>query len=358
MNLTPNKTISLYKSVIDSLPYSTGIFDVESRYLYINKIAEGLCGTPMAEVLGKTPYDILPKEMCDSFVPLIQKAIDSKETVVERVEFNFDGNEVILNLSYIPKLSDAGEVEFIVALTEDWTVLENERADAIANAKLASLGHMAANITHEINNPMQLIQLRLFRLEEMIEDEPENTEKMLAEIKDIYRTTNRVSKIVETVRRQTRRNTDDNVERISTKSLIEEAFNYSKHLVEFAKAKLSIEIKDNSEITCNAIEMEQVLINLIGNSCDAISKFKTPWIKVIAYSDQDKVVIQVVDSGLGIDKDIQKNLMKPFYTTKTIGKGTGLGLNLSKALAKRNGAELSYIPDTDNTTFEIRLKKA
>lgn len=357
MNLDLNTSISLYREVIESLPYSTGIFDNQVRYVYINKVAESLCGTPMAEVVGKTPYDILPKDMCDNFVPLIHECIENKETIIERVVFNFSDDEIILNLSYIPVFSDDGEVEFVIALTEDWTELENERSDAIANARLASLGHMAANITHEINNPMQLIQLRLFRLEEMIEDEPDNKDKMLAEIKDIFRTTNRVSKIVESVRRQAKRNTHESISTVKIRDIIEEAITYSKNLIDYAKAELILELKKDFSLNCNSIEIEQVLINLISNSCDAITKLDTRWVKITAFEEGDYVVIQVSDSGFGIDEEAQKNLMKPFFTTKKFNKGTGLGLNLSKTLVKRNDGDLSYLPEKKNTTFEIRQKK-
>lgn len=358
MNLDLAKKAHLFKSVVDNLPYSTGIFDREAKYLYTNKIAEGLCGIPNEQVVGKTPYDILPKDMCDSFVPLILKSVETKETVIERVEFNFDGNEIVLNLTYLPMLDEAGEVEFVIALTEDWTSLERERSEAIASARLASLGHMAANITHEINNPLQLVQLRLFRLEEMINSDSAKKESMLEEVKAIFKTTEKVSKIVESVRRQAKGHAHDKVEKVYVSKLVEEALTYSRNLIEMARGEITLNLKNDGEVNCHHIELEQVLINLISNSCDAITSLEERWIEISSFLDGDEIVLTVKDSGKGIDKEVQKNLMKPFFTTKGVRKGTGLGLNLSKTLTRRNGGKLRYLPEAPNTTFEIRLQKA
>jgi len=361
MNLDLQKQIHLYKSIVDSLPYSTGVFDKDLRYLYINKAAEDLAGDPSErltaeDVFGKTPNEVLPRDICDSFVPLLKKSIETKEIVIERVEFNFSGNEVILNLTYIPMLNKNNDIDYIIALTEDWTKQENERTEAIANTKLASLGHMAANITHEINNPMQLIQLRLFRLEEMIEDS-ESKESMLEEIKSIFRTTDRVSKIVESVRRQTRRNSEDGVMITPVQEIVDQTVTYSKNIIEKAKAEFLLEVESGLKVNCNSLEIEQVLINLISNACDAISLMEKPWVKLKVFSREDHICFQVIDSGLGIDENIQKKLMEPFFTTKSVGStaGTGLGLNLSKALVQRNAGQLSYLPEQENTTFEILL---
>ncbi len=364
MSLDLQKQMHLYKSVVDSLPYSAGVFDSELRYLYINRAAENLATDPKDrltadDVFGKTPEEVLPREIYERFVPLLKKSLDTKEIVIERAEFDFFGNEVVLNLTYIPMLDKNEEIDYIVALTEDWTAQEKERSEAIANTKLASLGHMAANITHEINNPMQLIQLRLLRLEEMVRDS-ETKESMLLEIKNLLKTTDRVSKIVESVRRQARTTGKDEVLTVSVQQIVNQSITYSQDMIEKAKAELKLEIENDLSVYCNPLEIEQVLINLINNSCDAISHTDNPWVNLKVYSEDNYVYFQIVDSGPGIAKEIQHKIMEPFFTTKSKGtiEGTGLGLNLSKTLVQRNNGQLKFLPEMENTTFEVRFIKA
>ena len=358
MNLDLQSTEQIFKSVIDNLPCATGLFDSDLKYVYYNAAGEKMSGVPLADAQGKTPFDILPPELCEKFVPLLKKVLKEKISVSERVEFNFIGNDIILQVEYIPIFSGDGEVEFIMGITEDWTELENQRSEAMASARLASLGHMAANITHEINNPIQLIQLRLFRLEEMISSNPEDTESMQAELKDIFRTTERVNKIVESVRRQSKRHAHEEMAKVYVSQLVEEAITYSRNHIDFSKAELILDFNKDALVLCNAIEVEQVIINLITNACDAIVQSPAPWIKITSSIDNDGVSIYVQDSGNGIDEETQKNLMKPFFTTKSFKKGTGLGLNLSKTLIKRNNGQLNYLPSKPNTTFQVKLQKA
>lgn len=358
MNLDLQSTVQLFKSTVDHLPYATGLWDREIRYLYYNRAGEQMSGIPLEDAVGKTPYDVLPPELCEKFVPLIKKAIDTGETVSERLEFNFIGKEIVLAVQYVPLFNEEKEIQAVVGITEDWTELEMQRSEAMASARLASLGLLAANITHEINNPLQIVQLRLNRIEEMIKDDPTQTERVLDEVQNIYRTTERISRIVEGMRRQAKQHAHDHVGDTFVSKIVEEAITYSRNLIETSKAELKLDFSKDFKVSSKPIEIEQVLINLISNSCDAISQLDERWIKISTFEKIDEVVIQVSDSGNGIPKDIQKNLMKPFFTTKEFSKGTGLGLNLSKTMMRRNKGSLHYMDDEPHTTFQIRLPKS
>ncbi|MFA5584164.1 MAG: ATP-binding protein, partial [Bacteriovoracaceae bacterium] len=86
---------------------------------------------------------------------------------------------------------------------------------------------------------------------------------------------------------------------------------------------------------------------------DAVKCDVDPWIKIVAEEVDNKVTITVIDSGPGIDESIKPKLMTPFFTTKDVGEGVGLGLPISKGLMENNNGKLVYVDDFPNTAFRI-----
>jgi len=347
-----------YISIIDNIPYAAALLDREFNCIHYNKKVERMIDTPLKRIVGKKTTEILPKSLCQKLVPLMELVLKTNAPVTQRAELNLRGEDVILGIHYAPLLNNDGEVEFIIATTEDWTDFENQPSEIITNSRLEELGHMAANITHEINNPLQLIQLRLFKLEEMINKTPSQTSDMLTEIRNIFKTIDRVTKIVESVRRQSKEIEPKRLGRNSLKHIISETLTHTQEIVADSKSNFFVDLPRDLDVLCNPLEIEQVLINLINNSCDAIKNEQDRWIRLSSYLNDDDVIIQIQDSGTGISEKNQSHIMKPFFTTKKFPEGTGLGLGLSKTLAKRNNGDLNYISQMKNTTFEVKLKKA
>mgnify|MGYP002379626817 FL=1 len=97
--------------------------------------------------------------------------------------------------------------------------------------------------------------------------------------------------------------------------------------------------------------MVQVLVNILNNGHDAVLELNERWIR-IEVSDR---VIKIIDSGTGIPKNIAEKLMQPFFTTKPVGKGIGLGLSISKGIIEKHGGEIFIDSHHSNTCFVIRF---
>jgi C4-dicarboxylate-specific signal transduction histidine kinase len=93
----------------------------------------------------------------------------------------------------------------------------------------------------------------------------------------------------------------------------------------------------------------------MNNSHDAVYSQKDPWVKLEIKTKDDRVQILVIDSGSGIDTGTARKIMEPFFTTKEIGKGTGLGLTISKSIAEGHKGSLFYDDQTKNTCFILDL---
>ena len=92
---------------------------------------------------------------------------------------------------------------------------------------------------------------------------------------------------------------------------------------------------------CRAVQISQVLLNLLSNAHDAVEAAPRRRVRITAEGDEREVRIAVSDSGPGVPRDLRARIMEPFFTTKEIGKGTGLGLSVSKGIAEAHGGRLA-----------------
>jgi len=121
---------------------------------------------------------------------------------------------------------------------------------------------------------------------------------------------------------------------------------------------IEYKVSPSTMISFNPVEFTQIMFNLFSNSKDAMDDFKSNrWIKLVVEDSNEYVIFKIIDSGKGIDKEIEKNIFTPMFTTKDFGKGSGLGLSLSGMLAKKNEASIALDIAAKNTTFIIKAKK-
>lgn len=229
--------------------------------------------------------------------------------------------------------------------------IETERAKASQNAKMASLGEMSAGLAHEINNPLFIVVGSLHLLSQL-RDQPE---QFNAEIEKVLKAGSRIEKIVKGLGKfsgspKTSLHRPERVADIIDESIVLSNAKMNRHDI-----KLEFINKSNTSITCDAVEIEQVLINLINNSIYAVKDLKEKWIKIVSFDDGGQSVIQVIDSGNGISKEIEEKLFEPFFTTKPVGTGSGLGLSVSKGILDTHGAAITLNRSVENTCFEIRF---
>lgn len=226
---------------------------------------------------------------------------------------------------------------------------EMERLKALQNAKLASLGELAAGVAHEINNPLGIISAVSESILLLPYDKQEISEKMDLVLKSV----DRIAHIVKGLKRFSR--TDEQKVRnpVNLNSIVEEALSLLIPRIKRESIELRKNLIDTAIINADEIEIEQVIINLMHNAIDAISMLEEKWISVESVNANGSVELIITDSGTGIPEEIKDKIFEPFYTSKEVGKGTGLGLSISKGILEEHDATISISSDSGHTEFRI-----
>lgn len=261
-----------------------------------------------------------------------------------------------------PIFSETGSPIGFVGTTEDITdrietelTLDLQRQKLIASAKMSTLGEMASGIAHEINNPLTIIAGTCLHLKRELAEH-----KVFPEVEKIESTVYRISKIIKGLKSFSRNGDKDLLESTPLDRMVNEALDLCRIRFENHEIKLNVNFNDLEKINLQVrpTQIIQVLLNLLGNSFDAIENTKEKWIDLTVQKTKTHLFMSLTDSGPGIPVEVAEKMMNPFFTTKEVGKGTGLGLSISKGIMEDNGGKLSYDFSSKNTRFVIELPLA
>lgn len=268
--------------------------------------------------------------------------------------------------------------------------LKNAQSQLVHSEKMASLGQLTAGIAHEINNPINFISSGMNSMKMSIEsikeildsystlEEGADPKKLLEEIKelkedheyeelmdelddlikDINYGVTRTIEIVKGLRVFSRldeeeskpANINENID--ATLTLLK---NKTKNRIKITK----FYDENMQQIECFPGQLNQVFMNILNNSIQAIpSDRKDGEITIYTEEEDQSVVIRLKDNGVGIPEDVQKRIWEPFFTTKPVGEGTGLGMSITFGIIEKHSGDIDLQSEVGKgTEFAIRLPK-
>jgi signal transduction histidine kinase len=237
--------------------------------------------------------------------------------------------------------------------------LAESRQTAINAAKMAALGEMSASVAHEVNNPLTAILLRAQRLDVLARTDTVDAAAVRKTAHDIDRTVERIRRIVDALRAFARQGDEDPLRPELLAPIIEDTVELCAHRFRLRGVALRIDpIPEGLLVDCRGTQVAQVLLNLLSNAYDAVEHQDERWVQITVTVQDGEVRIAVLDSGPGVPQEIADRIMEPFYTTKEIGRGTGLGLSLSKGIAEAHGGRLELDSRAHPTRFVLTLRRA
>jgi C4-dicarboxylate-specific signal transduction histidine kinase len=229
----------------------------------------------------------------------------------------------------------------------------------VAASKMSALGEMAGGIAHEINNPLAILQLRARQILQLVQPGMEQATLLRKAADNIRQTTDRIAAIIRSLRAIAREGHSDPLVITPMRELIEPTLALCHARFQSQAVTLTVHPFDPGLfVFCRAVEILQVLLNLLNNAFWAVQTLDDRWVNVSVHELNGFVDIQVMDSGMGIDPMLHDRIFLPFFTTRPIGSGTGLGLSIAKAVALDHGGDLWLDSSSAHTLFILRIPKA
>lgn len=225
--------------------------------------------------------------------------------------------------------------------------------------RLASIGELAAGIAHEINNPVAIMVEEAGWIQDLLEDDDPASSDNLAEFKrasiHIESQGERCKEITQKLLSFARK-TDPTQMYLNLSALISEIISLVDQKTRYANVQIETDLDPSlPQVWASSTELQQVLLNLLNNSVDAMDS-SGGRIQITTELRDQNIVIQIADNGIGIAQANLSRIFDPFYTTKPVGKGTGLGLSICYGIIKKMGGNIEVQSvKGEGTTFSIHL---
>jgi C4-dicarboxylate-specific signal transduction histidine kinase len=235
---------------------------------------------------------------------------------------------------------------------------------AMREQRLEVLARFSAGIAHEIKNPMAIIHARASDLAELAADgETLSADVVTKTCESIVKTSDRAMRILRGLAALAREGSNEPMQEASAGAMVEQAIELVKARYRSHGIHLESIVPDGlAPVECREVQIGQVLLNLLNNAFDAIdaSPDSERWVRVEASGERTKdgverLQIDVVDGGPALSEVVREHLMEPFYTTKAMGAGIGMGLSVSRAIATDHKGTLELHDCDGHTCFRLIL---
>jgi len=230
--------------------------------------------------------------------------------------------------------------------------LREAQAELVQSSKLAALGHMAAGIVHELNQPIAAIRTHAASGRLLLERQ--ETDKLRSTLTAITRMTEHLGSITVQLKTFARKSPTFR-ESIVLQECLEDALTMTAALINEAEVSLIKNLPDTPlVIHGNRGRVNQVLVNLIRNAVDAMRAETTKKLHISMTVDQQQVVLSIADSGSGVRDQDMEEIFTPFFTTKEVGEGLGLGLSISYRIITDLGGSIRVLNNAEGgATFMV-----
>jgi PAS domain S-box-containing protein len=282
-------------------------------------------------------------------MPLVRalrgERVDNADLVMRRVD---SPDSVWLSVNARPSLDERHQISGAVAVFRDVTQQKKAQAQLMVSDRMASVGMLAAGVAHEINNPLAALLANLQFLDEDLRAHLEELGAVSPRLREIQEAlseaqvaSDRVRLIVKDLKIFSRADEDKrgpvDVERVLESSL-RMAWNEVRH-----RARLIKEFGSVPPVHANEARLGQVFLNLIVNAAHAIAEGRADAHRITAATREHDgwVVIEIRDTGPGIPPEVLAQLFTPFFTTKPVGQGTGLGLVICERIIRDLGGRIT-----------------
>ena len=354
------KSEKKYYEIFNNIPNPVFVLDNDTlEILDCNDSMQIVYGYRKNEIISRSFLDLFLEEDRHHYAKMIKE-----NSVINQVkQLNSERLQLTVNIRISPAEYPGKKV--LLVTTSDITKRLETEQQLIQASKMATLGEMATGIAHELNQPLSVIKTASSFFVKKIDHKEAIEDAILFKmLNKIDTNVDRATRIINHMR-QFARKSDMDFEGLQVNDVLQSAFDIFSQQLKVRGIRVIWNIEKNlPRINADAGRLEQVFINLLLNSRDAIeekwghpeagaadkriileTKFDNPW-----------VVCTVCDTGTGISPAIADKIFDPFFTTKQVGKGTGLGLSISYGIIKDCGGSIQVtLHESGGACFTIKF---
>jgi two-component system cell cycle sensor histidine kinase/response regulator CckA len=356
-----------FRTLVENAPNAIVVLDCDAeRFVEANANAVRLFGYPRERLLNMHPVDLSPETQADgrssaeSAKTYLQQALDGGVPAFDWVHRDANGREIFCEIRVVRMPSATRRL--VQGSIVDVSERKRLEAHLLQAQKMESIGHLAGGVAHDFNNLLAVILSSADLLEMKIGDHAAATH-----IADLRRASTRAAQLTRQLlafsRKQVMQPTVLNLN-----AVISDTEKMLRRLIgEHIEVKLEL-LDDLYSVRADRTQIEQVIVNLVVNARDAMPQGGVLSLRtrntqlgadaaiLAGVQPGNYLLLEVTDTGCGMDAATQARLFEPFFTTKEVGQGTGLGLSTAHGIIKQSGGYITVQSDFGKgSTFRIHL---
>ncbi|MFN2482841.1 MAG: ATP-binding protein [Pyrinomonadaceae bacterium] len=346
------------ESIVESINVGLLAVDTEGRVTGCNSSLEGLMWVARDEALGSRVEELFAEDFAETLEQVLGDAgwqLSELRHIYKLHTATRTGRPLVLNIAIAPlRRAESGEHKGALVVLEDVTARVRLEEQLQQREKLSSIGLLAAGVAHEINTPLTGVSSYTQMLLGMFaEHDPKH--KLLEKI---HRQTERATGIVNNLLNFSRTGSVTEFGEVDLNHVLDDTLQLLEPQLRQSQVEMVREYEAGlPRVYANAGKLQQVFTNLLLNARDALPAGGL--ITLTTASDDDTVTVHVADTGIGIAPENVARIYDPFFTTKGVGRGTGLGLAVSYGIVQEHSGHIAVESAPGRgTTFRITLPTA
>ena len=347
-----SKVSSSFKAFFNTVNTPSLLIDSKTNRIDLcNRASENLLGYPANELIGKSLTELFSDESLHRVLAMLE-IVSSASGEVSELDLEIkkrSGKTLGINM-FASSLEINRKRRFVLSL-HDVTKLkgrhkEKERSirEMAHVSKLADIGRLAAGVAHELNNPLMIIQGFAENIDLLCEEGPEvSAEELKWQISPILKASDRMAKIISQLTRLSRNDRGMKLTLVDIIEIVEDILGLVSNQFSYNDIELVKTCSRGRLVKCDPNQIEQIILNILSNAIHALShRSEGRKVKIAVSEVNDVIVLEIHNNGPAIPAEIQDQILTPFFTTKEIGEGTGLGLSVSYGIMKAHGGNLTF----------------
>lgn len=347
-----------YRTLVEGADLSIFVVDKNGEIVFINKFGASQFGGLPKNYIGKTIWQLFPKEIADTQMNDIKKVIKTGKPITTEWVLSINGEEYWYDSSIHPFKKVDNKLYSVLVIAADITERKKLQEQLIQSEKLSAVSKLAANIAHEFKNILTII--KGFTLTAITNKNlPEDILKMFNTINE---QTEMGEKIITAMLRFAKPKSPKK-KASNIHYVINKIIELQENIYKIEKIKIVKNFKATKKVNTDVGQMEHVFLNLLLNAQQAIKPKGKGTIYISTKEIDNKIEISFSDTGIGMSQETKSKIFTPFFTTKNVNnknfkgiKGSGLGLVVTHNIIKNHNGTITVKSESGaGSTFTITL---